>query len=205
MKFKALTIAREYGSGGGEVARIAAERLGWKLLDKDLLTEIGNKANVAQSEVTALDEQVDPWLHRITRPLWGSGVEGFSAMVAVNLFDADKAAAIAKLVIEEAYRVGNCVIVGRGAQCVLKDKVDVFKAFVYAGWADRVHRLQGRVPPGTHVGNLIRSMDAARLEYVQRHYGVNRLDPHLYHLMVNSNNDPEAAARLILAAMQPVG
>jgi hypothetical protein len=48
-------------------------------------------------------------------------------------------------------------------------------------------------------------MDAQRLEYVRRYYGENRLDPHLYDLMINSHNQSEAAARLILLAMDAAG
>jgi hypothetical protein len=202
MKFRVLTVAREYGSGGAEIADIAANQLGWKVMDQVLLAEISNKAKVPTREVAATDEQVDTWLYRIMRPLWGSGGDGFSAIAPVNLFDADAAAGLAKLVIQEAYCMGGCVIVGRGAQCVLRGKQDVFNAFVYAEWSDRVRRIQGRVASGTNVCDLIHSMDASRLEYVRRHYGVNRLDPHLYDLMINSKSQSELAARLILLAME---
>ncbi len=202
MNFKALTIAREYGSGGAEIAGIVASRLGWRLVDQALLTEVSSKAKVPTRKVAELDEQTDPWLYRLMRRLWGTGGDGFSAIMSVDFFDADSVAALTKLVIQEAYIVGRCVIVGRGAQCVLRGKQDVFHAFVYAGWSDRVNRVQGRVAPGTKVDELIRSMDASRLEYVRRHYGVNRLDPHLYDLLVNSNDQIEAVARLILSAME---
>jgi hypothetical protein len=203
MKFKALTIAREYGSGGAEVAGIVASRLGWTLVDQALLTEVSSKANASTRKIADLDEQVDPWLYRIMRRLWGTGGDGYSAITPpVNLLDADAVAALTNLVIQEAYSVGRCVIVGRGAQCVLRGKEDVFHTFVYARWSDRVHRIQGRVASGTKVDQLIHSMDASRLEYVRRHYGANRLDPHLYDLLVNSKNQIQAVAQLILSAME---
>ncbi len=67
----------------------------------------------------------------------------------------------------------------------------MFHTFVYADWSDRVRRIRNRVAPGTKVDELIHSMDARRLEYVRRHYGVNRLDPHLYDLLVNSKRHCE--------------
>jgi hypothetical protein len=202
MEYRALTVAREYGSGGAEIAGIVATSLGWKLVDKALLTEISSRAKVPVTHAAVLDEQVDPWLHRVTRPLWGMGGDGVSVVTPVDVFDADAEAVIAKQVIEEAYRLGNCVIVGRGAQCVLHARHDVFHAFVYAGWAERVRRVQARVAPGTDINEVLRAMDAQRLKYVQRHYGKNRLDPHLYDLMINSHDDTEAAAHLILSAME---
>ena len=201
MKYKALTIAREYGSGGAEVADILARELGWKLVDKDLITEISRMGRVPANEVAAFDEKVDPWLHRITRSIWSLGIDGVSPVAPVDLFDAEKAAKLAKQVIEEAYKMGQCVIVGRGSQCVLRNKEDVFHAFIYARYADRVHRIQTRVAPGTHVDLLIHSMDAQRLGYVRRHYGENWLNPYLYDIMIDSKNQPEKAARLIISAM----
>src|SRR5664280_1965235 len=114
------------------------------------------------------------------RPLWGKGGDGISTIAPAELFDADAEAGLAKKIIQEAYCLGNCVIVGRGAQCVLQAKSDVFHAFVYARWADRVHRARPRVPSGADVNKFLRFMDDQRLEYVRRHYGKNRLDPHLY-------------------------
>ena len=205
MKYRALTVATEYGSGGAEIASMVASSLGWRLVDKVLLAEIGSRAKVPAAHAAVLDERVDPWLHRITRRLWGRGGDGISAIAPVELFDADAAAALAKQVIEEAYCVGNCVVVGRGAQCVLQAKRDAFHVFVYARWADRERRARDRVPPGADVNELLHTMDEQRLEYVRRHYGENRLNPHLYDLMINSHNQCERAARLILLAMDAAG
>ncbi|MCX6632338.1 MAG: cytidylate kinase-like family protein [Candidatus Solibacter sp.] len=205
MKYRALTIAREYGSGGAEIAGSVASSLGWRLVDKVLLTEISSRAKVPVADVVVLDEQVDPWLHRLTRPLWGTGGDGISAIIPVDLFDADAEAALAKQIIQEAYWQGNCVIVGRGAQCVLQAKPDVFHALVYARRADRVHRLLARVAPGTDVCELLHTIDEQRHDYVHRHYGENRLDPHLYDLAINCHNQVQAAARLILLAMESAG
>jgi cytidylate kinase len=143
MNFRALTIAREYGSGGAEIAGIVASRLGWTLVDQALLAEVGSKAKVPAGSIADLDEQVDPWLYRIMRRLWGTGADGYSAITPpADLLDADAVAALTNLVIQEAYLAGHCVIVGRGAQCVLKGKDDVFHVFIYADWNDRVRRIR---------------------------------------------------------------
>jgi cytidylate kinase len=202
VQFKALTIAREYGSGGAEIASMIASELGWKLVDKTLIAEICNKARVSAEEGSVMDERIDPWLHRITRSLWGKSPDGFSTPVPMELFDAAAAAALARRVIKEAYAIGNRVIVGRGSQCILQDKEDVFHTFVYAQWADRVRRIQMRETHHTDLAALIHSVDEERLRYVRLNYGENQADPHLYDLMVNSKSRISATAGLILMAME---
>jgi cytidylate kinase len=204
MRYRALTIAREYGSGGAEIAGIIARELGWRLMDKDLITEISHREQVPASEVAAFDEKVDSWIHRITRSVWGVGADGISPIAPVDVFDAEKAANLSKRIVEEAYKMGGCVIVGRGSQCVLHDRDDVFHAFIYANWEERVRKIRGRVEAGTDVSALIRSMDAQRVEYVRLNYRQNWLNPYLYDLMINSKGQSEKVARLIIAAMQMV-
>jgi cytidylate kinase len=201
MKYRVLTVSREFGSGGSEVAAIIARDLGWRLVDRDLITEISRTAQVPPKEVAAFDEKVDPWIHRITRTVWGLGADGISAVAPVEMFDAEKAASLSRRIIEDAYQMGECVIVGRGAQCILKDRADVFHAFVYCRLEDRVLRIQSRIKPGTDVKALIRATDAERSEYIRLHYKQHWLNPYLYDIMIDSKNQVEKAARLILSAM----
>jgi cytidylate kinase len=204
MKYRALTISREYGSGGGEIADIIAKELGWRLVDKDLISEISRTEKVSPSEVAAFDEKVDPWIHRITRTVWGLGADGISVVAPVEMFDAEKAASLAKRIVTEAYNMGNCVIVGRGSQCILRNKPDAFHAFVYARWEDRVRKIQLRVKPGTDVPALLRATDAQRVEYIRVHYKEKWMNPYLYDIMIDSKNENEKTARLIISAMQMV-
>ena len=204
MKYRALTISREFGSGGGEIADIIAKELDWRLIDKDLISEISRTEKVSPSEVAAFDEKVDPWIHRITRTVWGLGADGISVVAPVEMFDAEKAANLAKRIVTEAYNMGNCVIVGRGSQCILRNKPDVFHAFVYARWEDRVRKIQVRVKPGIDVPALIRATDAQRVDYIRVHYKEKWMNPYLYDIMIDSKNQNEKTARLIISAMQMV-
>jgi len=67
-----------------------------------------------------------------------------------------------------------------------------------------VRRIRERAGSETDVDALIRSMDAQRMEYVRLNYGENWLNPYLYDLMINSKNQPEKVARLIISAMSMV-
>jgi CMP/dCMP kinase len=204
MIYRALTISREYGSGGAKIASLISKELGWKLVDKELIDEISRKGQVSPEEAEAFDERVDPWIHRITRSVWSLGVDGVSAIAPLDVFDAERAASVTKQIIDEVYRSGSCVIVGRGAQFILRGKKDVFHAFLYGSFEDRVNRIKQRVKPGTDVPALIRSMDAERLEYIRLHFKQNRLDPHFYDLMINTKDQIDKVAQIILDAMRMV-
>ena len=199
--FRAITIAREFGSGGGDIGRMLAGRLGWKLLDRNLLEDIARAANIETKVAEVFDECVDPWFFRLTQALWHGGYEGSVATTTAGFFDSAQMASLSRNVIEEAYRIGDCVLVGRGAQCVLKGRPDVFHVFVYGPWKDKVRRVRERVPEAADAGVLIREKDRKRSAYIHRFFDQDWCNPHLYDLMINSQTGDEAATRTILCAM----
>lgn len=201
--FRVLTVAREFGSGGGSIARLVAERLNWKLLDHALVTEIARAANVDPALVRRFDERLDSWVHRVARrALFHGAPEGVAAVTGEEFFDAETMAALAASLIKEAERQGNCVIVGRGGQCVLQECADAFHVFVYAPWKNKVDRVKARVAAGVNVEKLIVETDRARREYTKAYFEAERMNPHLYDLMLCSSRGEEYAASVILAAME---
>jgi hypothetical protein len=199
---RVLTVAREYGSGGARIAGLVAARLGWRLLDSALIDEIARKAQVDPALARRFDERADTWVHRVSRQgLWYGAFEGAAPAAAREVFDAETMARLTRALIEQAYETGNCVVVGRGAQCVLQTRPEAFHIFVYAPWEARVERAGRRAQPGTGVAELIRTMDAERARYVRLHFGQDWADRHLYDLLVSSQPGDEATASIILAAM----
>jgi cytidylate kinase len=204
--FRALTVAREFGSGGAAIARKVAEMLGWDFLDKALVEEIARAACVDPELARRYDERVDSWLHRVARRgLWRGGFEGVAAMSGDQCFDAETMASLGKNLIASAHCKGECVIIGRGAQCVLQDKADVFHVFVYAPWCERLARVRKRAPAGASPENLIRSTDQERAEYIRLYFGCDWKDPHLYHMLISSELGEDEAARIVIRAMQRDG
>jgi cytidylate kinase len=200
--FRVLTISREFGSGGGQVARLAADRLGWKLLDRNLIDEIARAAHVDPELVRQFDERIDSWLHRISRrSLWHGALEGVAALDDTTCFDAETMTALAGSLIREAHQQGGCVVVGRGAQCILQKEEDVFHAYIYAPWREKVRRVRARVPSASDVAELIRSTDQRRAAFVRLNYGCEWANPHLYHMMICSSLGEERAAEAIVCAM----
>jgi cytidylate kinase len=202
VEYKLLTVNREFGSGGGRIAQTIAEWLGWKLLDRDIIDAIAYAAHVDKNVVRHYDEHVDSWLRRINQQAMRSAALAAGLELGENsVFDAEEMVKISQKIIDKAYSDGNCVIVGRGSQCVLQHKPHVFHAFVYAPYKERILRLRKRLPAGTPVEQRIRTVDGERAKYLQQYFGKCWNDPHLYDLMLSSSEDEDATARVILYAM----
>jgi cytidylate kinase len=200
--FRVLTVGREYGSGGGLIARAVAEQLGWHLLDKALVEAIARSAQVDPGLARRFDERCDSWLHRVSRRgLWQGAFEGVAAPADSAVFDAETMAALGKSLILEAHSRGNCVIVGRGAQCVLQDKEDALHVFVHAPRPERVARLRSRVPAGTNIEQLMRSTDQQRADFIRLYFGCDWKNLHLYHMLLSSELGEAPVAEMIVEAI----
>ena len=193
MMYRALTVAREYESGGDRIAALVAERLGWELIDGALIDEIAQLGHVEPQLVRKFDERVDSWVHRVSRRALTYGAfEGVAVLPETAIFDAETMALLARAAIEHAWETGKCVIVGRGGQCILQDRPDVFHLFLYAPLASRAAdaRLQE-----------VRAADERRARYVQLNFGQEWRNPHLYDLMMNVQLGEECVVATILAGM----
>jgi len=202
LEYRVLTVNREFGSGGGRIAQTIAEWLGWKLLDRDIIDAIAYAAHVDSDVVSHYDEHVDSWLSRINQQAMRSAALAAGLELAENsVFDAEEMVAISQKIIEKAHSDGNCVIVGRGAQCVLQHRPDVYHVFVYAPLKERVLRLRSRLKKGDDIEQRIRTVDGERAKYLQQYWGKSWCNPHLYDLMISSSSDEDRTARAIVYAM----
>lgn len=202
MDYRVITVNREFGSGGGRIAQTIAEWLGWKLLDRDIIDAIAYAAHVDPNVVRPFDEHVDSWLRRINQQAMRSAALAAGLALGESaVFGVEEMMKISRKIIEEAYKEGNCVIVGRASQCILQHKPDVYHVFVYAPYLDRLERLRGRLDKGVHAEQRIRIVDEERAKYLQQYFGKSWTNPHLYDLMISSRVDEEWTARAILYAM----
>jgi cytidylate kinase len=206
VEYRVLTVNREFGSGGGRIAETIAKWLGWKLLDRDIIDAIAYAAHVDKKVVKHYDEHVDSWLRRINQQAMRSAALAAGLELGEDsVFDAEEMVKISQKIIEKAYVDGNCVIVGRGSQCVLQHKPDVFHAFVYAPYKERIERLHQRLEKGANAESRLRTVDEERAKYLQQYYGKCWTNPHLYDLMLSSHEDEDATAKVILYAMGKAG
>jgi hypothetical protein len=183
---------------------MVADRLGWQILDKTLVEDIAARASVDPALARDCDERLDSWIHRVgRRALWSGTVEAAAAPVAIaEIFDSDTMASLARSLIEEAYTRGNCVIVGRGANCILQRREDVFHAFIYAPLAERVNRVKQRVECSGDVAELVRSTDRRRAEFIKFHFGCDWTNPHLYDAMLSTKLGEETVANMLVQAIE---
>jgi cytidylate kinase len=202
VEYRVLTVNREFGSGGGRIAQTIAEWLGWKLLDRDIIDAIAYAAHVDKNVVRHYDEHVDSWLRRINQQAMRSAALAAGLELGEDsVFDAEEMVKISQKIIEKAHADGNCVIVGRGSQCVLQCRPDVFHAFVYAPYKERIERLRKRLEKGANPETRAHTVDEERAKYLQQYFGKCWTNPHLYDLMISSHEDEDATARVILYAM----
>ncbi len=198
---RVITIAREYGSGGARIGALVAERLGWRLLDKALIGEIARAAQVDSSVAQEHDERVDSWGYRLMKHGFTKGAfEGVGFATTADYFDCERMAILARQVITEAATIGNCVIVGRGGQCILQERDDALHVFVYAPWRERITRARAAFGDDRDIEADIREVDQQRAAFTRRYFHQDRQDPHLYDLMISSTLGEETVASTILSA-----
>src|SRR6204780_2717481 len=129
---KIITIEREYGSGGGEIAERIAKQLGWKLWDQLLTEEIARLADCPKSVVEKREEKNDPLYYRLFKSFLRGSYEGSLNAHKLKLVDSEAILKFTVSVVEHAANKGNCVIVGRGSQQILRERDDALRVFLYA-------------------------------------------------------------------------
>lgn len=199
---KIITIEREYGCGGGDIAQSAANRLGWKLWDQRLTEEIARLANCPKAVVEAREERNDPLYYRLFKSFLRGSYEGSINAPKLNLVDSETILRVTRRVVEHAAESGKCVIVGRGAQQFLKNQPDTVRVFLYAPREEKVRRLLARGKGEKEAEELVDTVDRERADFIQKYFNVEWPDRAIYHVMINTSIGDEAALQMILTLME---
>ena len=141
MKKKIITISRQFGSGGRTVGHLVAEKLGVPFYDKELVEQISLESGFAPKFVEEHGEHA-PGRTLLSYAFAPQGVPG----VMNGLSTADFLWHIQCSTILQLAEEGPCVIVGRNADYILKDREDALHAYIHADMdfrADRIVRLYG--------------------------------------------------------------
>ena len=193
-----ITIEREYGCGGGDIAQLVANRLGWKLWDQRLTEEIARLANCPKTVVEAREERNDPLYYRLFKSFLRGSYEGSINAPKLNLVDSETILKTTRRVVEHAAERGNCVIVGRGAQQFLKNRSDTLRVFLYASREDKVRRLVARGKSEKEAEELVDSIDQERADFIKKYFNVEWPDRAIYHSMINTGIGDEDVVQMIL-------
>lgn len=134
-----ITISREFGSGGRTIGKLAAERLGIPCYDKDLVKQVAAETGFAEGFVEQTGEYapVGSFLAYIFANGGGQGTPG-------ELSPEDRLWVTQSKVIHDLAEQGPCVLVGRCADYVLRDREDVLHVFIHADMAHRAERIVQR-------------------------------------------------------------
>jgi cytidylate kinase len=169
-----ITVSREYGAGGYEVAQGLAERLGWELLDRELLHRAAAVEHLPDAELERLDEKAVSLTDRFRlHPPHQQYIHG--------LREAARQAAIK----------GNVVLVGRGAGQLVADLTNVFHLRLVADKEWRARRMAQR-EGWTFEQSLAHctAEDRMRARFIRYFFGPDALQPEKYDLVVNTGRVP---------------
>src|SRR5271170_5246570 len=195
---KIVTIEREYGCGGGEIAQLLAKQLAWKLWDHLLTEEIARLAHCSKAVVEVREERTDPLYYRLFKSFLRGSYEGSQNAHKLNVVDSESILKITEQVVQHAAKKGNSVIVGRGSQHFLKDRSDTLRVFLYAPRENKVRRLLARGKSEKEAEQLVDSVDRERADFIQKYFHVEWPDRAIYHTMINTAIGDEAVVHMIL-------
>lgn len=177
---KIITISREFGSGGRELGRRLADRLGIPFYDKELIRMAADDIDIEEHIFEMYDDAFMEKKEVEYTP--------FSSIYEVPM--SDQAFMAQSRVIRRLAQHGPCVIVGRCADMVLKDE-QCLNLFIYASFKKRVQRLMTRENlPETELRQMerrVREIDRKRRDYYQYYTGNEWGKPQNYHLCLDSH------------------
>ena len=180
-----ITISREYGSGGRHIGQLLAQKLGVKLYDKNLIALTAKESGLSEGLIQENEQTVD-----------GRIVYDNPTQTAVFRTQSQ--------IIRDIAGRESCVIVGRLANFILKERANCFHVFIYADKAYRTRRIVSEYGvPQADSESILKRMDNERREHCLHYTGYEWGDCHQYHLMVNSGPlGNEETAKMIYDALQ---
>jgi CMP/dCMP kinase len=180
-----ITISRQSGSGGDEVAQRVAARLGYRLVERELINQAAVRAGAPEVALAMIDE-----LNLFGLSLTAEDCQAYLAAV--------------KTVMEELAAAGNVVILGRAGQVILAGEPQSLHVLILAPAELCAGRLaqQSNIPLRAALAR-IRAADRHRRIYLKRFYDLQWEDPSQYDLVINmARITPETAADLICRAVE---
>ena len=183
-----ITISRQFGAGGAEVARRVADRLQWRVADNEFVERVATRAGLTPDEVAVREERVPNFIERLAWALasasaelavpTGATMEGLSEPLMVRVTES---------VVAEMAREGRVVLVGRGAAAILGERERTLHVQVVAPVGVRVERIAGRLGvPIDEAKKRVHESDARRSKYHKEYYGRDWADPVNYHMVINT-------------------
>lgn len=198
-----ITVSREFGSGGSELARELGTRLGWRVLDRDLVQQVADRLKLDPRTVETMDEHLPGILARISSALLITSPESPVSLDSRDILSPDAVADATREAMVEAVQSAPVIVVGHGSQALFHDRPGSLHVRLVAPVQSRVNRICSREPCEEKAAVArLRRMDTDRAAYVRRYYHTDWRDPMLYDLVINTGRTSiQASAAAILAIM----
>jgi cytidylate kinase len=183
-----VTVSRQYGSGGSEVAERVARALGWKLYDNAMVEEVASRLRMTPAEVSAREERVPSLVERMASAM-ALGAPEMMPMVGdiAAQPSEERMVMMTRRVIEDAVQAGPTVLVGRGAQCMLAARSDALHVYCYAPFEELVrYAVEVMGIPFSEAPKQVADMNHHRQEYVKRYFKRDWRDLTNYDVCVNT-------------------
>ena len=200
-----ITISRELGSGGDQIAKLLCEQLGFSRVDKAMLSKIAEEAGVDIKAVLAKERDVTSKPKLISNQMTSLYGRQPTAFGRKSELDDQTYARIVRETMEKFAQQDNAIIIGRGGQMVLKSWPGALHVHLYATIDVRVQRLVERygITKLDAQRRIERSDERKRLFVRNMHKNANWKDLKHYHVAIDTGHiAPETAAQLITVAAQ---
>jgi len=203
-QYDVITISREFGAGGSELAQALGMRLGWRVVDRGLVRDVAGRLGVDEDAIEARDEHAPGLLERIGTTLLRTAPEVLVVPPDLSSPLPETIADTVRAVCTEAAESPPVILVGHGTQALLAGRPRTLHLRLVAPLATRIARIRARTGDDTATATAAaRRVDADRASYIRRSYGCDWRDPLLYTLQLNTGRvDVEAAAHLVIALVE---
>ena len=164
MKKRIITISRQFGSGGHSIAKAAAERMGIAFYDNQLITEVARQSGLSEEFIRENEEYAshsNSCLYQLAMST--AGTYGYPS-VYQKLYEAQTK------VIQDIADKESCIIVGRCADYILRDREDCLHVFIHADNEHRAKRILEKYgATDKTVSQRIKDKDNRRRNYYRFH------------------------------------
>jgi cytidylate kinase len=198
-----VCVSHTTGSGGDEVGKLVADRLGYLYVDEDIVAQAAARSGLEPGDV-ADEERRKSFARRVLEALAEGGGDAhmLAATAAIEVVRPEDIRALIRETVSETAARGSVVIVAHAASYALQPGPQMLRVFVTASPETRTQRLAAaeQIDEGRAAGR-IKESDAGRRDYLKRFYSVDEESPTGYDLVVNTDHlSTEQAAQLVLAA-----
>ncbi len=202
---KVVTISRQLGSLGDEIAQAIASELSVPILDREIVIRAATIAGVSEESILEA-EHVPSFLERMVSLLgqypvtWDTDVQTTAAPPPP--LSTNEYRRLIEEVIRSVTQTGGAVIVGHGGQLALKERDDILKVLVCAPFKVRAGRVRQQMELSDHdAEEEVKRDDTERSNFFHTYYHLDWLNPELYDLAINTEHlDVPTGSDIVLSA-----